>query len=82
MTNNDKLLNELKKIVPKENFFIEPETSHNELKDFESRYKISTFDFINKNKDISHIPIEVRERWINTTETYLVFGGIIEGFSY
>jgi hypothetical protein len=78
MTNNDKLLNELKKIVPKENFFKEPETSFNELKEFELRYNISTFDFINKNIDISHIPIEVQERWINTLETHLVFGGIID----
>ena len=82
MSSNDEILKELKKIVPKENFFKEPETSFNKLKAFELLYNISTFDFINKNKDISQIPIEAQDKWLNTIETHLVFGGNIEGITF
>lgn len=82
ISNIDNILNELKKIIPKENFKKEPESSADELKQYEENYNLSTIDFINKNKDVSHIPTEIQDNWINTLENYLIFGGKIEGIDY
>lgn len=81
MTEMNDMLTELKKIVPPENFFEEPKTSLNEMRHFESTYRMSTYDFVNKKKDTSHIPPDKKEGWINTLETHLVFGGKVKGIN-
>jgi hypothetical protein len=42
---------------------------------------MSTYDFVNKKKDTSHIPSDKIEGWINTLETHLVFGGKVKGIN-
>jgi len=79
--NFQETVKELNKIVPKENWKEQPITSLNEINRYEELYGISTFDFFNKNKDISVIPIEVQGKWINTVDTYFNFGGKITGIN-
>jgi len=70
---------ELKKVIPKENFHIEPEASKNKLIEFERKYDMTTFEFVNLKKDVSNINEEERWDWLDALETYCLFGGIVEG---
>lgn len=73
--------NELKKILPKSNFHVQPETSKRKLSEFEIKYDMSTFEFVNLKKDISGIIEVERLDWLNTLETYCNFGGVVEGIN-
>lgn len=75
------IVTELKKVIPKENFHIEPETSKSKLSEFEKRYNMTTFEFVNLKKDISNINEDERWVWLDTLETYCFFGGIVEGIN-
>lgn len=73
------IVTELKKIIPKENFHIEPETSKKKLIELERKNEMTTYEFVNLKKDISNITEEERWIWLDTLETYCFFGGIVEG---
>lgn len=75
------IVDELKKILPEENFHVEPETSKNKLIELEDKYGMTTFEFANMLKDISRICEEERYYWLDTMETLIFFGGIIEGIN-
>lgn len=73
-------LKELREVLPKSNFYRQPETSGKELKKLEDKYNLSTKDFLNKEygelgKDITE---EDTNKWLNESETYLLFGGEIK----
>lgn len=75
------IVTELKKVIPKENFHIEPKTSYSKLSEFERIYNITTYEFVNLKKDISNINEEERWAWLDALETYCFFGGIVEGIN-
>ena len=75
------IVGELKKILPEENFHVEHETSKNKLIEMENKYGMTTFEFTNMTKDISHISEDERYSWLDTLETYCHFGGIVEGIN-
>ncbi|WGT37922.1 hypothetical protein QH639_19160 [Lysinibacillus sp. 1 U-2021] len=73
------IIDELKKILPESNFYKQPETSKHKLSEYERKYEMSTFEFVNLKKDISNISEIERLDWLDSMETYCNFGGIIEG---
>lgn len=73
------MVTELKKVIPKVNFHIEPETSKRKLSKFERKYNMTTYEFVNLKKDITNINEDERWGWLDTLETYCFFGGIVEG---
>ncbi|MGE7840702.1 hypothetical protein ACQKNX_07915 [Lysinibacillus sp. NPDC093712] len=75
------IVTELKKVIPKENFYIEPETSKSKLSEFERKYNMTTYEFVNLKKDISKIDEDERWEWLDALETYCFFGGIVEGIN-
>lgn len=75
------IVDELKKIIPESNFYKQPEASQHKLSEFERKYSMSTFEFVNLKKDISSITELERLDWLDTMETYCNFGGIIEGIN-
>lgn len=54
------IVTELKKVIPKENFHIEPETSKKKLSEFERKYTMSTYEFVNMQKDIYAICLKLQ----------------------
>lgn len=75
------IITELKKVIPIENFHIEPETSKKKLSEFERKYNMTTYEFVNLKKDITNINEDERLSWLDTLETYCFFGGIVEGIN-
>ena len=75
------ILDELKEMLPEGNFQVQPKASKNKLMKMENEYGMTTREFIEMKKDISHISEDERYCWLNTLETYCNFGGIIEGIN-
>lgn len=72
------ILEQLREMLPNENFHMQPYSAEEQLLKLEKKYKISTFDFINKKKDISHIPLSDQDDWINILEVFILFGGCVK----
>lgn len=68
------IVNELKQILPKDNFRLQPDHSRQELSKLEEQYGITTEDLI-KGNYITDIPTEVCDRWIAELDTFINFGG-------
>lgn len=75
--NIENMLEQLKNILPEDNFKIQPATAQKELLQLEREYKINTSDFI-KGSTLVTIPDEVCEKWINTLDIFINFDGSIE----
>lgn len=71
-------LRQLKDIIPIENFKAQPAVALDELLKLERDYKLNTSTFINDIKSTTTIPDEVREKWINTLDTFINFDGSME----
>lgn len=80
--NIENMLDQLKKILPAENFKIQPAAAREELLQLEREYKINTSDFIEDKTLTTTIPEEVREKWINTLDTFINFNGSIEDLNH
>ncbi|MEH7356802.1 hypothetical protein V7150_25165 [Neobacillus drentensis] len=76
------MLNQLKEILPAENFKIQPAAAREELLQLEREYKINTSNFIKDKTLATTIPEEVREKWINTLDTFINFNGSMEDLNH
>lgn len=80
--NIENMLNQLKEILPAENFKIQPAAAREELLQFEREYKINTSNFINDINLATTITEEDREKWINTLDTFINFNGSMEDLNH
>lgn len=80
--NIQNMLNQLKDILPAENFKIQPAAARDELLQLEREYNINTSDFIKNNICTQTIPEDVAEKWINTLDTFINFDGAIEELNH
>ncbi|HHY20881.1 MAG TPA: hypothetical protein GX525_03150, partial [Bacilli bacterium] len=76
------MLNQLKDILPAENFKIQPAAAQDELLQLEREYNINTSDFIKNNICTQTIPEDVAEKWINTLDSFINFDGAIEELNH
>lgn len=72
------MLNQLKELLPAESFKIQPAAAQEELIQLEKEYNINTSNFIKEQACVERIPEEVREKWINTLDTFINFDGLIK----
>ncbi|WP_341960044.1 hypothetical protein NM897_09695 [Planococcus maritimus] len=75
-------LQRLEALVPSENFRKQPDTARKELLDFETEYAINTSDFLGNIGNISRIPADIQEIWLETLDTFLLFDGSIEELNH
>lgn len=80
--NIENMLNQLKDILPSENFKVQPDAAHQELLLLESEYNINTSEFLKNPVCVEQIPREIRDKWINTLETFLNFDGSMEDINH
>lgn len=76
------ILNQLKEILPAENFKAQPETAREELLQLEKKYQMNTSDFLVRKISMEIVPEEVQEQWINTLETFIQFGGSLKDLNH
>lgn len=76
--NIEDMLDQLKKILPAENFKVQPAAAREELLQLERAYNINTSNFIEDKTLPTTIPEEVREKWINTLDTFISFNGSMD----
>lgn len=76
--NIEDMLNQLRKILPAENFKVQPAAAREELLQLEREHNINTSNFIEDKTLAITIPEEVREKWINTLDTFISFNGSME----
>lgn len=71
--NIQKMLEEVRSILPEENFQLQPETAEKELLGLEKKYKINTKDVL---ENICPILSEVDlNKWLRSYETFIDFNG-------
>lgn len=80
--NIENMLNQLKNILPAENFKVQPAAAFEELLELEKEYNINTSTFIASNDLASTLPEEVCERWINTLDTFINFNGSMDNLNH
>ncbi|MBE1556534.1 hypothetical protein [Sporosarcina limicola] len=80
--NIENMLDQLKDVLPAENFKIQPAAAREELLQLEDEYKINTSSFI-ENKSLStNMPENVHDKWINTLDTFINFNGSMEDLNH
>lgn len=72
------LIGKFQNMLPGKEIKPEPATSTKELLEFEKQFKMNTTDLIDRNKDISHIPEEIIEKWELTFRTFKIMKGSME----
>ncbi|WDF50931.1 hypothetical protein PQ460_00310 [Paenibacillus sp. KACC 21273] len=80
--NIDEMLNQLREILPVENFKTQPDSAHQELIDLEKTYRLNTLDFLNGKSNSMNFSEEIREKWINTLDIYIEFNGNINDLNH
>ena len=80
--NIENMLEQLKDILPAENFKIQPAAALKELLHLEKEYNINTSKFIKDKTIATTIPEEVCEKWINTLETFISFNGSMDDLNH
>lgn len=75
--NIEDILKQLKEILPAENFKVQPDTARGELIQLEKKYNINTSYFLETPLEDTNVSEEDCDKWINTFDTYINFGGVI-----
>lgn len=70
MSSVENILNELRTIIPEENFHLQPDSSLKVIFEMENKYGLSSEDFLNFGSKSFNINLEDREIWLNNLETY------------
>lgn len=78
----NEVMKQLRDIVPSDNFQEQPKTARNDLINLEKKYSVNTSDFTEKKVDISHIPLNVRDDWLETLDTYFFYDGLVEDINH
>ena len=70
------MIEQLKEIVPPENFHVQPKTAKDTLLALEFAYQINTQDVLNYTDFVQQkLSEELIEKWLNTYQTFKFFGG-------
>lgn len=80
--NVETILKQLKEFLPEENFKVQPDTARQEILNLEKMYNVNTKDFFENPEFAKLIPEEICEKWINTFDTFITFGGSIDELNH
>lgn len=75
------LMEQLRSLVPEENFKRQPETAKQKIIDLEQHYKVNTSSMLRGVKK-EYIPEEIIDIWINEYQTFKNFGGEINELNH
>lgn len=80
--NIEAMLKKLRDCLPNEQFKIQPDTARQELLNLEKTYNMNTKDFFENPRFAKLIPVKTCDKWINTFDTFITFGGSMDELNH